>query len=152
MLVVCPDLSALNHLAQAIATVLTPNSVILLQGNLGAGKTTFVRFLGQHLGVQEPITSPTFTIVNEYHGRHLPLYHIDLYRLTSPQHIHALNLPIYWQGVEVTPGITAIEWADKLEELPPAYLDLQFHLGEGQTRMITVQAINGAPCPQNLKP
>lgn len=150
--IVCPSLEELDTLAKSIAETLTPNSVILLRGNLGAGKTTFVQLLGKHLGVSEPISSPTFTIVNEYQGGKLPLYHIDLYRLESDLHIEELYLEMYWQGQEVEAGITAIEWADKLIKLPNAYLDLNFTITEGQTRSIGVMAINGAPFPQNLMP
>ena len=75
------------------------------------------------LGSIEPIVSPTFTIINEYNRARLPLYHLDLYRLETAE-IVGLNLDTYWEGVEVEPGIVAIEWAQRLPYKPDAYLTI----------------------------
>lgn len=98
-------------------------SVILLEGDLGSGKTTLVKGIGEGLGISEPIVSPTFTLINEYTEGHLPLYHLDLYRL-QPEEVVALNLETYWEGVEVPLGIMAIEWAERLQYKPRSYLHI----------------------------
>lgn len=100
-------------------------AVLLLYGDLGSGKTAFVQALGNALGITEPITSPTFALIQEYPDGRVPLYHIDLYRL-EPEHVPALHLELYWQGIEVPPGIVAIEWAERLTVLPPEFLKIEF--------------------------
>ncbi|XWK85661.1 MAG: tRNA (adenosine(37)-N6)-threonylcarbamoyltransferase complex ATPase subunit type 1 TsaE [Phormidium sp.] len=98
--------------------------VILLSGDLGAGKTTLVQGIGAGLGICDPIVSPTFTLINEYPEGRLPLYHFDLYRLSPPE-VEALNLESYWEGGEFSLGIVAIEWAEKLTYMPNNYLQIQ---------------------------
>lgn len=88
--------------------------VLCLTGGLGAGKTTFVQGLAEGLGVQEPVASPTFTIVCEYKGR-LPLYHADVYRLGEKAAEEPLGLEEYLEG----DGVAAVEWAEWLEPLLP---------------------------------
>jgi tRNA threonylcarbamoyladenosine biosynthesis protein TsaE len=105
----------------ALGQSLPPGSVILLEGNLGAGKTTLVQGIGAGLGIKDSIDSPTFTLVNEYLDGRVPLYHLDLYRLESAE-VEALNLALYWEGVEMPLGIVAIEWAEKLRDKPDNYL------------------------------
>lgn len=122
------------ELGRKLAQTLSPNSVILLQGDLGAGKTTLVRGLADGLGITEPILSPTFTLINEYTEGRLPLYHFDLYRL-EPSETAELFPETYWEGIEVDPGITAIEWAQRLPYKPPAYLNLELeHTPTGERR------------------
>lgn len=109
---------------------LSAGSVILLEGDLGSGKTTLVQGIGEGLGITEPIVSPTFTLINEYTEGRLPLYHLDLYRL-QPKEVTALNLESYWEGVEFPLGIVAIEWAERLEYKPPSYLQVYLkYLGD----------------------
>lgn len=103
---------------------LTAGVVILLSGDLGAGKTTLVQGIGAGLGISDPIVSPTFTLINEYPEGRLPLYHFDLYRLSPPE-LEALNLESYWEGGEFSLGIVAIEWAEKLTYMPNNYLQIQ---------------------------
>ena len=112
---------ATHNLGKSLGEILPAGSVILLEGNLGSGKTTFVQGLGAGLGIKETIDSPTFTLINEYFYGRIPLYHFDLYRLESSD-IEALNLEIYWEGLEVPLGIVAIEWAEKLVYYPPNLL------------------------------
>ncbi|NEO57535.1 MAG: tRNA (adenosine(37)-N6)-threonylcarbamoyltransferase complex ATPase subunit type 1 TsaE [Okeania sp. SIO3B5] len=112
---------ATHNLGKSLGEILPAGSVILLEGNLGSGKTTFVQGLGTGLGIKETIDSPTFTLINEYFSGRIPLYHFDLYRLESSE-IEALNLEIYWEGLEVPLGIVAIEWAEKLVYYPPNFL------------------------------
>jgi len=97
--------------------------VILLEGDLGAGKTTLVQGIGEGLGITDSIVSPTFTLINEYLEGRLPLYHLDLYRL-EPEEVTALNLESYWEGVEFELGIVAIEWAERLSYKPQRYLSI----------------------------
>jgi tRNA threonylcarbamoyladenosine biosynthesis protein TsaE len=88
--------------------------VVALSGDLGAGKTCFIQGLAAGLGVEGPVTSPTFIMIAEHAGR-LPLYHVDLYRTESLEEIRGLGLEELMDG----PGITAIEWAEKAELLLP---------------------------------
>ncbi|KYC43445.1 tRNA threonylcarbamoyladenosine biosynthesis protein TsaE [Scytonema hofmannii PCC 7110] len=115
------DTTATRKLGIALGQSLDAGSVILLHGDLGAGKTTLVQGMGHGLGISEPIVSPTFTLINEYTEGRFPLYHLDLYRL-EPKEVAALNLETYWEGVEVTPGIVAIEWAERLPYKPDSYI------------------------------
>ncbi|NJK37805.1 MAG: tRNA (adenosine(37)-N6)-threonylcarbamoyltransferase complex ATPase subunit type 1 TsaE [Oscillatoriales cyanobacterium RM1_1_9] len=118
---------------------LPPGIVLLLTGDLGSGKTTLVKGIGEGLGIAEPIDSPTFTLINEYTSGRMPLYHIDLYRLT-PAEVGPLNLEIYWEGLEVEPGIVAIEWAERLGYFPPNWLQINLtHESAGRQMRFRVQ-------------
>ncbi len=117
------DAEATQLLGIKLGQLLTAGSVLLLEGNLGSGKTTLVQGIGEGLGIIEAIVSPTFTLVNEYTQGRLPLYHLDLYRLQSEE-IKQLNLESYWNEWEYPLGIVAIEWAERLVSKPPAYLKL----------------------------
>ncbi len=122
-----------RRLGKEIVQSLSPNSIILLRGNLGAGKTTFIQGVGAGLGIEDAIASPTFTLINEYLEGSLPLYHIDLYRLTEAE-IKQLHLESYWEGIEVEPGITAIEWSELLPQLPSNYLQIELTINDDDTR------------------
>jgi tRNA threonylcarbamoyladenosine biosynthesis protein TsaE len=110
------------------AQTLMPDTTVLLYGDLGAGKTTFIRGLARGLGITEPVRSPTFTLTHEYTIqqpptlRGLPLFHIDLYRIETAAQLHTLGLDeVFERG-----GVAAIEWAERLElwgeSLPVAHL------------------------------
>lgn len=113
-----------HQLGIKLGCILPAGTVILLSGDLGAGKTTLVQGIGTGLGITDPIVSPTFTLINEYPEGRLPLYHFDLYRL-SPSEVEALSLENYWEGQEFPLGIVAIEWAEKLTYLLHDYLQIQ---------------------------
>ena len=102
------------RIAAELAKRLTPGVVIALHGDLGAGKTCFVQGLAAALGVKGPVSSPTFTLINEHAGR-LPLYHIDLYRIDGSDEALGLGLDEYLHGG----GVTAMEWAERVAELLP---------------------------------
>lgn len=120
---VLPNADSTQNLGRKLGELLPAGSVILLTGDLGAGKTTFVQGLGLGLGIQQAIVSPTFTLISEYLEGRLPLYHLDLYRLET-QEVNQLYLESYWEGIDVPLGITAIEWAQRLPYKPHQYLDL----------------------------
>ena len=95
-------------LAASLAVELKSGAVLALHGELGSGKTCFVQGLARALGVRQPVTSPTFTIVNEYRGR-CPLVHMDLYRIGDPDELLSLDFENYLNAE----GITVIEWAER---------------------------------------
>ena len=121
----------------AMASIVQPGSVIALYGDLAAGKTCFVRGLARGLNVQEPVSSPTFTIVNEYHGTQT-VFHLDLYRLTTVGEIYDLGYEELFDG---PPGICVIEWAERAEGLLPSErVDVRFeHMGE-DVRRISIES------------
>ncbi len=137
MVIELPDSQATQALGRSLGEQLPAGSVLLLKGDLGSGKTTLVQGLGAGLGVKE-IDSPTFTLINEYTKGRLPLYHIDLYRLSKAE-ANDLYLETYWEGIEVELGIVAIEWAERLTHLPlqPIELALSYHI-KGRRAELTV--------------
>jgi phosphoribosylanthranilate isomerase len=123
-----------RSIAKDIGAKVDKGSVIALCGDLGAGKTAFVQGLAEGLEVKAFVTSPTFIIVNEYKGR-LPLYHIDTYRLKSLDDMYELGYEEFFYG----DGVTAIEWAQKIEELlPEEYLRLELEYVSESERKITL--------------
>jgi tRNA threonylcarbamoyladenosine biosynthesis protein TsaE len=129
-----PHVNATFELGQKLGESLIPNSVLLLDGELGAGKTTLIQGLGSGLGIKESIVSPTFTLINEYTQGRLPLYHLDLYRLEKKE-IDALCPEMYWEGIEVEPGITAIEWSERLPYKPSNYIQIKLEHSSQQGRI-----------------
>ncbi|WP_323781666.1 tRNA (adenosine(37)-N6)-threonylcarbamoyltransferase complex ATPase subunit type 1 TsaE [Thalassovita sp.] len=128
-----PDETA--ALARAIARVLAPGDVILLQGGIGAGKTHFARALVQSL-LHEPedVPSPTFTLVQVYDGQTAEIWHSDLYRLSSPDEAVELGLEDAFEG-----AICLVEWPDRLAELTPANaLTLTFDVTGEETRRVAL--------------
>lgn len=108
-----------QKLGRLLGQLLQPGDVLVVSGELGAGKTTFVQGLAEGLGVDAQVTSPTFTIIHEYQGIRCPLYHIDAYRLEDPREVEELGLEEYFYG----DGVTAVEWAENIIQwLPQDYL------------------------------
>ncbi|MBN1291029.1 MAG: tRNA (adenosine(37)-N6)-threonylcarbamoyltransferase complex ATPase subunit type 1 TsaE [Candidatus Latescibacteria bacterium] len=121
--------------AHEFAETLEPGSVVALIGDLGAGKTVFARGVAKFLEIQEKITSPTFTLINEYNGK-FRLYHMDLYRLNSVKEIEDLGIDDYLYG----DGICLIEWAEKLDDrIPPYAITVTLKLIVRDTREITIE-------------
>ena len=96
----------------ALAKILPAGAVIAYEGDLGAGKTAFTRGLARGLGYAEPVTSPTYTIVNEYLGGRLPLFHFDMYRLASADDLWDIG----WEDYLERGGICAVEWSENVRE------------------------------------
>ena len=105
-----------EKIAYELGQALKPGDVICLGGDLGAGKTVFAKGLAKGLGVVTHVTSPTFTIINEYTGRH-KVYHFDVYRIEDPEEMYEIGFEEYVYG----DGICIIEWADNIKEILPAY-------------------------------
>ncbi|GAA0106152.1 tRNA (adenosine(37)-N6)-threonylcarbamoyltransferase complex ATPase subunit type 1 TsaE [Paraclostridium sordellii] len=115
-----------------LGQLLTPKSVVCLIGDLGAGKTTMTQSLAKALEVDDYITSPTFTIVNEYEGR-MPLYHFDVYRIGSSDEMYDIGFDEYIDG----DGVCIIEWANLIEDiLPDEYLYIEMNYKETGREMI----------------
>jgi tRNA threonylcarbamoyladenosine biosynthesis protein TsaE len=110
------------RLGMYLGQVITDPAVILLNGDLGAGKTCLTQGIARGLGVPEgeAITSPTYTLMNLYQGR-LPLYHFDLYRLVDTDELEELGMEEYLPGE----GVAVVEWADRFEGLCPSYLEIR---------------------------
>jgi len=128
------DAEATQLLGIKLGQFLTAGSILLLEGDLGSGKTTLVQGIGKGLGITEAIVSPTFTLINEYTQGRLPLYHLDLYRLQTEE-VKQLNLESYWNEWEYPLGIVAIEWAERLVSKPPAYLKLSLTYEDDQRQV-----------------
>ena len=107
------NLDELNHFASVLVRHLEPSDLILLNGDLGAGKTTLTQFIGKHLGVKRNINSPTFNIIKSYKGSNLKLHHMDCYRLEDSD--EDLGFDEYFQDE----GITIIEWSQFIQDLLP---------------------------------
>lgn len=101
-------------LGRAFAERARPGMIVGLKGDLGAGKTQFVRGVAAGLGSKDRVHSPTFALLNEYHGGRFPIFHIDLYRLETPDAIHSAGMEEYFQQKE---GITLIEWFERIEAI-----------------------------------
>ena len=99
-------------LGQRLAKVLHPGAVVAYTGDLGAGKTAFTRGLAAGLGIDTQVTSPTFTIVNEYEGGRLPLFHFDMYRLGSSDELFDIG----WEDYLARGGVCAVEWSEIVDD------------------------------------
>ncbi|MBB6178007.1 tRNA threonylcarbamoyladenosine biosynthesis protein TsaE [Anoxybacillus tengchongensis] len=122
-------------LAMKLARYVQPKDVITLEGDLGAGKTTFTKGLAKGLGIDRNVNSPTFTIIKHYEGR-LPLYHMDVYRLDESE--EDLGFDEYFFG----DGVTVVEWAHLIEPyLPSERLHITIHHADGENRIIRFSPI-----------
>jgi len=116
------------------AATLAAGAVVLLSGDLGAGKTAFVRGLAEGLGVDpRDVTSPTFTLVQEYRSGRLPLFHVDLYRL-KPIEVDDIGL----DEITLAGGVTAIEWPDRLPRAFEGAVQVTIEHGDGDARVIEI--------------
>ena len=101
-------------IGEQLGRLLGPGSIVCLSGDLGAGKTAFTQGLARGLGVKDYVTSPTYTIINEYEGR-VPLYHFDVYRLNDVEEMYELGYEEYFFG----DGVVVLEWADMVSDIIP---------------------------------
>src|SRR4051812_9708222 len=139
--IVCEDPSATSALGRALAVAARPGDVVCLWGDLGAGKTHLAKAFGAGLGVSDTITSPSFILMAEYAGR-LPLFHIDLYRLSDASDALAGGLIDDRQSA----GVTLIEWPDRLgPALPAERLDVVIDGAGDEPRSITLRANGSGP-------
>jgi tRNA threonylcarbamoyladenosine biosynthesis protein TsaE len=128
-----------RELGAAVATLARPGDVVVLAGDLGAGKTAFVQGFGRALGVEERITSPTFTLVHVYEGGRLPIHHLDVYRLEQINEALDLGLAEMLDDG----GVVLIEWGDAiLPVLPHDLLEVRLTFGEGDDdRGVALRAV-----------
>jgi len=132
------DLTVTQAFGRALGAMAQPGDIITLEGDLGAGKTTLTQFIGQGLEVDPScyITSPTFSLMHEYPGR-LPMYHLDLYRLSSEEEIFELGFEDYIYGQ----GIAIIEWPGRLGSMMPEerlHIELLFASETSRTANLTL--------------
>ena len=128
-----------RQLGARLAQVLGPGAVVAFTGDLGAGKTAFVSGMAQGLGIQERVTSPTFTIVNEYEGGRLPLFHFDMYRLGSADELFDIG----WEDYLERGGICAVEWSENVAEaMEPGTIFVSIRRGEDEnSRVIGIEGV-----------
>lgn len=126
-------------LGQALVERLSPGAVVAFTGDLGAGKTAFVRGMAKGLDIPQRVTSPTFTIVNEYEGGRLPLFHFDLYRLGSSDELFDIG----WEDFLRRGGICAVEWSENVADaLEPDTVFIDIRRGNGpEDRVITIEGV-----------
>ena len=123
MRIVVTSAEQTKQVAQKLATLLQAQDLLLLAGDLGAGKTTFTKGLALGLGIKRNIKSPTFTLIREYKEGRLPLYHMDVYRLEDGG-AEDLGLEEYFNG----DGVSVVEWASFIpEEIPDSYLEIKLN-------------------------
>ncbi|MCQ2509744.1 MAG: tRNA (adenosine(37)-N6)-threonylcarbamoyltransferase complex ATPase subunit type 1 TsaE [Lachnospiraceae bacterium] len=129
-------------LAKGLGEKAVPGQIYTLNGDLGVGKTVFTQGMAAGLGIDEPVNSPTFTIVQEYESGRLPLYHFDVYRIGDPEEMEEIGYDDYFFGE----GITLIEWAELIEELIPENrisITIEKNPEKGfDYRMITVEGMD----------
>ena len=122
------------ELAENIESEKFPGMVICLEGELGSGKTVFVKGFAKSLGITETITSPTFTLIKEYHSGEMPLYHMDVYRIEESD--GTIGFKDYFNS----DAVSIIEWADMIkDELPKERLEIEFKLVDENTRILVLK-------------
>ena len=119
----------------ALGHVLKPGTILAYRGDLGAGKTAFTRGLARGLGYAEPVTSPTYTIVNEYLGGRLPLFHFDMYRLSSSDDLWDIG----WDDYLERGGICAVEWSENVDDAMENAVYVTIHKTGETSRRIEIE-------------
>ena len=128
-----------EKIGEALAKSLQPGTILAYRGDLGAGKTAFTRGLARGLGCKETVTSPTYTIVNEYLGGRLPLFHFDMYRLASSDDLWDIG----WEDYLEREGVCAVEWSENVQDAMEDAVTVTIEkLGES-TRRITIEGGQG---------
>ena len=127
-----------EKLGAALAQRLKPGTIIAYTGDLGAGKTAFTRGLAKGLGYTQPVTSPTYTIVNEYLGGRLPLFHFDMYRLASSDDLWDIG----WEDYLERGGVCAVEWSENVADAMENAIRISIAKLSDDTREITIEGGN----------
>ena len=122
-------------LGVALGKVIPAGTILAYRGDLGAGKTAFTRGLARGLGYAEPVTSPTYTIVNEYLGGRLPLFHFDMYRLRSAEDLWDIG----WEDYLDRGGVCAVEWSENVDEAMENAVYVTIEKTGEESRKITVE-------------
>lgn len=123
-------------LGEALGRTLSPGAVVAFTGDLGAGKTAFTRGLARGLDIGERVTSPTFTIVNEYEGGRLPLFHFDMYRLGSSDELFDIG----WEDYLRQGGVCAVEWSEKVADALSGCIQVDIRRGERDSdRIVSIK-------------
>ena len=125
-------------LGQKLASRLAPGDVIAYFGDLGAGKTAFTRGLAQGLGITDPVTSPTYTIVNEYLSGRMPLFHFDMYRLSSSEELFDIG----WEDYLARGGVCAVEWSENVDDALADAICVRIERTGDDSRRITISGGN----------
>ena len=135
MTVVTHSARETEELGKSLAEKLRPGTVLAFTGDLGAGKTTLTRGIAEGFGITIPVTSPTYTIVNEYNQGHLPLIHFDMYRLSSPDELFEIG----WEDYLRQNAIFVVEWSENIQAaLPPDTIYVQMEKVGETSRKITM--------------
>ena len=124
-----------EDVGRALGKIVKPGTVLAYTGDLGAGKTAFTRGLAKGLGVTEQVTSPTYTIVNEYLSGRIPLFHFDMYRLTSADDLWDIG----WEDYLDRGGVCAVEWSERVAEVLEGAIRICIEKTGENTRRITVK-------------
>ena len=124
-----------ESIGAALARILPPGTVIAYRGDLGAGKTAFTRGLAKGLGCTDMVTSPTYTIVNEYLSGKMPLFHFDMYRLRSAEDLWDIG----WEDYLDRGGICAVEWSENVEEALEDFILVNIEKTGDESRHITIE-------------
>ena len=128
---------------EALAKTLRPGTVLAFRGDLGAGKTAFTRGLGRGLGCTERVTSPTYTIVNEYTSGRLPLFHFDMYRLRSSEDLFDIG----WEDYLERGGVCAVEWSENVADALDGAIWITIEKTGDDSRKITIEGGDGHTAP-----
>ena len=128
---------------EALAKTLRPGTVLAFRGDLGAGKTAFTRGLGRGLGCTERVTSPTYTIVNEYSSGRLPLFHFDMYRLRSSEDLFDIG----WEDYLERGGVCAVEWSENVADALDGAIWITIEKTGDDSRKITIEGGDGHAAP-----
>lgn len=138
-------------LGRRLGNICQPGDIILLNGELGVGKTVFSKGFGEGLGIEEPISSPTFTLIQIYEGGRLPLYHFDVYRIADVWEMDEIGYEDYFFGN----GVCLIEWAVRIEELLPEKtisVTIEKDLEKGfDYRRITIEGLDTEAIDENIR-
>lgn len=128
-----------ERVGAALSACLRPGQVVAFRGPLGAGKTAFTRGLARGLGVTGPVTSPTYTIVHEYNGGRMPLFHFDMYRLNSEEDLFDIG----WEDYLDRGGLCVVEWSERVAHAleSPVTVTIEKIPGSDQQRKITIEGV-----------